>query len=123
MCLLFNGPIVGTDLWKSRECGYGECQSIFSFSAISYPFIALYDDGSCILRVTGEQSFADADLGYFKYPEYYSESVICMGAPLGCCRFGNCNDAGTYVQYGYSAGKTEESTVGDPVEKVFYHPA
>lgn len=41
---------VGTDLWKSRECGYGECQKYFFFSAISYPFIALYDDGSCILR-------------------------------------------------------------------------
>lgn len=22
---------VGTDLWKSRECGYGECQKYFSF--------------------------------------------------------------------------------------------
>lgn len=68
---------------------------------------------------TGEQSSADADLGYFKYPEYYSESVICMGVPLGCCRFGNCNDAGTYVQYGYSAGKTENPQLEIQLRKYF----
>ena len=111
MCLLFNGPMLALIFGKVESAVMVNAKKYFFFSAISYPFIALYDDGSCILRAQ-ENS---------RLPMLIS--VISMGVPLGCCRFGNCNDAGTYVQYGYSAGKTEESTVGDPVEKVFYHPA
>ena len=38
------------DLWSGGTSSHGECKEVFLFSAMSYPFIALYDDGACILR-------------------------------------------------------------------------
>lgn len=50
MCLLFNGPMLALIFGKVESAVMVNAKKYFFFSAISYPFIALYDDGSCILR-------------------------------------------------------------------------
>ena len=49
MCLLFNGPMLALIFGKVESAVMVNAKKYFFFS-ISYPFIALYDDGSCILR-------------------------------------------------------------------------
>lgn len=50
MCLLFNGPMLALIFGKVESAVMVNAKKYFFFSAISYPFVALYDDGSCILR-------------------------------------------------------------------------
>lgn len=55
-CLLFNGQILGLIFGDVEERVMEQAKQYFFFSAISYPFIALYDDGSCILRAQENSS-------------------------------------------------------------------
>ncbi|MFQ9716496.1 MAG: MATE family efflux transporter [Blautia sp.] len=48
--LLFNGPILSLIFGEVESSVMENAKDYFFFSAISYPFIALYDDGSSILR-------------------------------------------------------------------------
>ncbi len=50
LCLLLNGRILGLIFGDVEQSVMVNAKKYFFFSAISYPFIALYDDGSCILR-------------------------------------------------------------------------
>lgn len=50
LCLIFNEPLLRLIFGKVEEEVMDCAKTYFFFSAISYPFIALYDDGSCILR-------------------------------------------------------------------------
>lgn len=56
ICLLFNGQILGLIFGEVEESVMANAKQYFFFSAISYPFIALYDDGSCILRAQENSS-------------------------------------------------------------------
>lgn len=56
ICLLFNGQILGLIFGEVEESVMTNAKQYFFFSAISYPFIALYDDGSCILRAQENSS-------------------------------------------------------------------
>lgn len=49
-CLIFNGPILALIFGDVEQAVMDNARQYFFFSAISYPFIALYDDGSSILR-------------------------------------------------------------------------
>ena len=48
--LLFNGPILSLIFGEVESSVMENAKDYFFFSATSYPFIALYDDGSSILR-------------------------------------------------------------------------
>ena len=50
VCLVFNGPILKVIFGDVEEAVMENAKQYFFFSAVSYPFIALYDDGSSILR-------------------------------------------------------------------------
>lgn len=50
VCLVFNGPILKVIFGDVEEAVMENAKQYFLFSAVSYPFIALYDDGSSILR-------------------------------------------------------------------------
>ena len=50
LCLIFNGPILKLIFGDVEYAVMDNAKKYFFFSAISYPFIALYDDGSSILR-------------------------------------------------------------------------
>lgn len=50
LCILFNEPLLRLIFGKVETSVMTNAKQYFFFSAISYPFIALYDDGSCILR-------------------------------------------------------------------------
>ena len=56
ICFLFNGQILGLIFGEVEENVMTNAKQYFFFSAISYPFIALYDDGSCILRAQENSS-------------------------------------------------------------------
>lgn len=56
ICLLFNGQILGLIFGEVEESVMTNAKQYFFFSASSYPFIALYDDGSCILRAQENSS-------------------------------------------------------------------
>lgn len=49
-CLILNGPILALIFGDVEQAVMDNARKYFFFSAISYPFIALYDDGSSILR-------------------------------------------------------------------------
>lgn len=50
LCLAFNGPILKLIFGDVEPAVMTNAKTYFFFSAISYPFIALYDDGSSIFR-------------------------------------------------------------------------
>ncbi|WP_407690917.1 MATE family efflux transporter [Ruminococcus turbiniformis] len=50
LCLVFNGPVLKLIFGEVEDAVMENARIYFLFSAVSYPFIALYDDGSCILR-------------------------------------------------------------------------
>ena len=50
LCIIFNGQILSLIFGEVEEAVMVNAKQYFFFSAISYPFIALYDDGSSILR-------------------------------------------------------------------------
>lgn len=50
LCLAFNGPILKLIFGDVEPAVMANAKTYFFFSAISYPFIALYDDGSSIFR-------------------------------------------------------------------------
>ena len=50
LCIIFNGQILALIFGEVEEAVMENAKQYFFFSAISYPFIALYDDGSSILR-------------------------------------------------------------------------
>lgn len=50
LCIVFNGQILSLIFGEVEDAVMENAKQYFFFSAISYPFIALYDDGSSILR-------------------------------------------------------------------------
>ncbi len=50
LCHLFSNQILGVIFGKVEPLVMSNAKKYFFFSAMSYPFIALYDDGACILR-------------------------------------------------------------------------
>lgn len=50
LCIAFNGQILSLIFGEVEDAVMENAKQYFFFSAISYPFIALYDDGSSILR-------------------------------------------------------------------------
>lgn len=50
LCLVFNGQILGLIFGDVEAAVMVNAKKYFLFSAVSYPFIALYDDGACVLR-------------------------------------------------------------------------
>ena len=48
--VIFNGPILHLIFGKVEQDVMSNARKYFFFTTLSYPFIALYDDGSCILR-------------------------------------------------------------------------
>ena len=50
LCIIFNGQILALIFGEVEDAVMENARKYFFFSAISYPFIALYDDGSSILR-------------------------------------------------------------------------
>lgn len=50
LCIVFNGQILSLIFGEVEDAVLENAKQYFFFSAISYPFIALYDDGSSILR-------------------------------------------------------------------------
>ena len=50
LCIVFNGQILSMIFGEVEDAVMENAKQYFFFSAISYPFIALYDDGSSILR-------------------------------------------------------------------------
>ena len=50
LCIIFNGQILALIFGEVEDAVMENAKQYFFFSAISYPFIALYDDGSSILR-------------------------------------------------------------------------
>lgn len=50
LCIVFNGQILSLIFGEVEDAVMQNAKQYFFFSAISYPFIALYDDGSSILR-------------------------------------------------------------------------
>lgn len=57
LCLIFNGQILGLIFGDVEPAVMENAQKYFFISAISYPFIALYDDGSSILRAQENSRF------------------------------------------------------------------
>lgn len=57
LCLIFNGQILGLIFGDVEPAVMENAQKYFLISAISYPFIALYDDGSSILRAQENSRF------------------------------------------------------------------
>lgn len=53
ICHLFSGQILGAIFGQVEPAVMENAKNYFFFSAISYPLIALYDDGACILRTQG----------------------------------------------------------------------
>jgi putative MATE family efflux protein len=119
MCLLFNGPMLALIFGKVESAVMVNAKKYFFFSAISYPFIALYDDGSCILRAQ-ENS---------RLPMLISVISNILNILLNLLfvwvfHWGVAGSAtATMLARMFSMVTVLESTVGDPVEKVFYHPA
>ena len=50
LCIIFNGQILALIFGEVEDAVMENARKYFFFSAISYPLIALYDDGSSILR-------------------------------------------------------------------------
>ena len=48
--VIFNGPLLHLIFGKVEQDVMSNARKYFFFTTLSYPFIALYDDGSCILR-------------------------------------------------------------------------
>ena len=48
--VIFNGPLLHLIFGKVEQDVMSSARKYFFFTTLSYPFIALYDDGSCILR-------------------------------------------------------------------------
>ena len=48
--VVFNGPLLHLIFGKVEQDVMSSARKYFFFTTLSYPFIALYDDGSCILR-------------------------------------------------------------------------
>lgn len=48
--VVFNGPLLHLIFGKVEQDVMTNARKYFFFTTLSYPFIALYDDGSCILR-------------------------------------------------------------------------
>lgn len=48
--VIFNGPLLHLIFGKVEQDVMTNARRYFFFTTLSYPFIALYDDGSCILR-------------------------------------------------------------------------
>ena len=57
LCLIFNGQILGLIFGDVEAAVMENARQYFFISAISYPFIALYDDGSSILRAQENSRF------------------------------------------------------------------
>ena len=49
-CHLFSDQLLGVIFGQVEPAVMDNAKKYFFFSAMSYPFIALYDDGACILR-------------------------------------------------------------------------
>ena len=49
-CHLFSNQLLGVIFGQVEPAVMDNAKKYFFFSAMSYPFIALYDDGACILR-------------------------------------------------------------------------
>ena len=77
-------------------------ESISFFSAVSYPFIALYDDGSSILRAQENSRLPMLISVWANVLNLALNLVFCMGIPLGCGRLSLCYHACPYIQYGCS---------------------
>ena len=48
--VIFNGPLLHLIFGKVEQDVMSNARKYFFFTTLSYPFIALYDDGSCLLR-------------------------------------------------------------------------
>ena len=59
-CHLFSDQLLGVIFGQVEPAVMDNAKKYFFFSAMSYPFIALYDDGACYFKSTGEQQTSDA---------------------------------------------------------------
>lgn len=57
VCLVFNQQILNLIFGKVEKDVMTGARQYFFFSVLSYPFIALYNDGSCILRAQNNSKF------------------------------------------------------------------
>ena len=73
ICLAANGPLLRLIFGEVEPQVMKYSRQYFIISAISYPFIALYDD----------------DFTVCKYSESHIKYTVCMGISYGSYRFGN----------------------------------
>ena len=57
ICLVFNQQILNLIFGKVEKDVMTGAKQYFFYSVLSYPFIALYNDGACILRAQNNSKF------------------------------------------------------------------
>lgn len=57
VCLVFNQQLLHLIFGKVEKDVMAGAKQYFFYSVLSYPFIALYNDGSCILRAQNDSRF------------------------------------------------------------------
>ena len=61
VCLVFNQQLLHLIFGKVEKDVMAGAKQYFFYSVLSYPFIALYNDGSCILRAQNDSTVPHAD--------------------------------------------------------------
>ena len=90
-CHLFSDQLLGVIFGQVEPAVMDNAKKYFFFSAMSYPFIALYDDGACILRAQ-ENSKLPMQISFVANGINVALNlIICMGIAFGCSRF-FCSD-------------------------------
>ena len=94
----------------------------FFLSAISYPFIALYDDGACILRAQ-ENSSLPMKISVASNVVNLALNLLFVWNFISSGGIRLCDTPGKSVCHGCCYDKTSESRPGSASSKLFFHPA
>lgn len=87
-CHLFSSQILGVIFGQVEPAVMENAKKYFFFSAMSYPFIALYDDGACILRAQ-ENSKLPMQISFI------ANGIMSIGMGIGLMTVvGECLGAG-----------------------------
>ena len=112
VCLVFNGPILKVIFGDVEEAVMENAKQYFFFSAVSYPFIALYDDGSSILRAQ-ENSRLPMQISVASNVINLALNLLFVwGIPIRSGRIRVCHDAGEDFRHGGSYVQAQKSAAG-----------
>ena len=107
--VIFTGPLLHLIFGKVEQDVMSNARKYFFFTTLSYPFIALYDDGSCILRAQ-ENSRLPMQISIISnIMNVIMNLVLVWIFHWGVAGTAISHSDLTYLQYGSSYDQTAES--------------